>query len=60
VKYQEVELLVHIGEYKRGADKQIDEPSDHIEAVNSFLCQGLHKYDNFKATVDKREQAVGM
>ncbi|MDR2436366.1 MAG: type III secretion system ATPase SctN [Puniceicoccales bacterium] len=59
-KYQEVELLVRIGEYKRGADKQTDEAIDRIEAVNSFLRQGLCEHDNFKATVDKLAQAVGM
>ena len=36
-KYQEVELLVRIGEYKRGADKVTDEAIDRIEAVNNFL-----------------------
>jgi type III secretion protein N (ATPase) len=59
-KYQEVELLVRIGEYKRGADKQTDEAIDRIDAVNTFLRQGLHEYDNFKTTIDKLAQAVGM
>jgi type III secretion protein N (ATPase) len=59
-KYQEVELLVRIGEYKRGADKQTDEAIDRIDAVNAFLRQGLHEHDDFKATIDKLAQAVGM
>ncbi|MDE6432483.1 MAG: type III secretion system ATPase SctN [Opitutales bacterium] len=59
-KYQEVELLVRIGEYKRGADKVTDEAIDRIEAVNNFLKQGLHEYDGFLTTVDKMAQAVGM
>lgn len=59
-KYQEVELLVRIGEYKRGADKQTDEAIDRIEAVNNFLKQGLHDHDDFKTTIDKMAQAVGM
>jgi type III secretion protein N (ATPase) len=59
-KYQEAELLVHRGEHKCGADKQTDEAIDLIEAVNSFLRQGLHEHDNFKAMVDKLAQSVGM
>ncbi|MDR1255415.1 MAG: type III secretion system ATPase SctN [Puniceicoccales bacterium] len=59
-KYQEVEMLVRIGEYKRGADKQTDEAIDRIEAVNGFLRQGLHEHDDFKTTIDKLAQAVGM
>ncbi|MDR1457771.1 MAG: type III secretion system ATPase SctN [Puniceicoccales bacterium] len=59
-KYQEVELLVRIGEYKRGADKITDEAIDKIEAVNNFLRQGLHDRDDFKATIDKMAQVVGL
>ncbi|MDR2629261.1 MAG: type III secretion system ATPase SctN [Puniceicoccales bacterium] len=59
-KYQEVELLVRIGEYKRGADKITDEAIDKIEAVNNFLRQGLHDRDDFKTTIDKMAQVVGL
>ena len=59
-KYQEVELLVRIGEYKRGADKVTDEAIDRIEAVNNFLKQGLSEKDDFKTTIDKMAAAVGL
>ncbi|MDR1401612.1 MAG: type III secretion system ATPase SctN [Puniceicoccales bacterium] len=59
-KYQEVELLIRIGEYKRGADKITDEAIDRIEAVNAFLRQGLSECDDFKKTVDKMAKAVGL
>ena len=59
-KYQEVELLVRIGEYKRGADKVTDEAIDRIEAVNNFLRQGLAEKDDFKTTIDKMAAAVGL
>jgi type III secretion protein N (ATPase) len=59
-KYQEVELLVRIGEHKHGADKQTDEAIYGIEAVNAFLHQGLHEHDDFKTMIDKFAQAVGM
>ena len=38
-KYQEVELLVKIGEYKRGGDAVTDEAIDKIGAINQFLRQ---------------------
>lgn len=38
-KYAEVELLVKIGEYKRGGDTTTDEAIDKIEAIRDFLKQ---------------------
>jgi type III secretion protein N (ATPase) len=38
-KYAEVELLVKIGEYKRGSDAVADEAIEKIDAIRSFLKQ---------------------
>lgn len=38
-KYAEVELLVKIGEYKRGSDAVADEAIDKIDAIRTFLKQ---------------------
>lgn len=38
-KYAEVELLVRIGEYKRGGDAGTDEAIDKIERIRSYLRQ---------------------
>jgi type III secretion protein N (ATPase) len=38
-KYAEVELLVKIGEYKRGGDPTTDEAIDKIEVIREFLKQ---------------------
>ena len=38
-KYQEVELLVKIGEYKRGGDALTVEAIDQHEAIRQFLRQ---------------------
>lgn len=38
-KYQEVELLVKIGEYKRGGDASTDEAIDKHQAITDFLRQ---------------------
>jgi type III secretion protein N (ATPase) len=59
-KYQEVELLLRIGEYKRGNDKDTDEAIDRIDAINGFLRQGLSEKDTFEETVQKIKQAVGL
>jgi len=57
-KYQEVELLLKIGEYKRGTDKATDEAIDKIDAVNEFLRQGLAERPTFDDTIAKLKEAV--
>jgi type III secretion protein N (ATPase) len=59
-KFQEVELLLRIGEYKRGNDKETDEAIDRIDAINGFLRQDLHEKDTFEETVKKLQQVVGL
>lgn len=49
--YRKNELLVKIGEYKRGADKAGDYAIDHIDAVNRFLKQGVDEKCNFEETM---------
>jgi type III secretion protein N (ATPase) len=41
--YKKNELLVKIGEYKRGSDKEADFAIDHIDKVNNFLQQGVEE-----------------
>lgn len=38
-RYQDVELLVRVGEYQRGADKITDEAIAKIDRINQFLRQ---------------------
>ncbi|MBQ9105749.1 MAG: EscN/YscN/HrcN family type III secretion system ATPase, partial [Mailhella sp.] len=57
-KYAEVELLVQIGEYKKGADKEADDALAHIDKVNAFLKQGLDEKSTFEQTVEGLYQAV--
>jgi type III secretion protein N (ATPase) len=38
-RYQEVELLVRVGEYERGSDKAADEAIAKIDRINQFLRQ---------------------
>lgn len=59
-KYQEVELLLRIGEYKRGNDKETDEAIDRMDAIKGFLIQSLDELDDYDTTVQKLCQVVGL
>ena len=52
-KYSEVELLVKIGEYKRGGDANTDEAIDKIEEIRSFLKQRTDERSDFHDTLDR-------
>lgn len=41
--YRKNELLIKIGEYKRGSDRKVDYALDHIDIVNSFLKQKIEE-----------------
>lgn len=57
-KYEEVKLLVRIGEYKRGGDPLTDEALDKIGKINAFLKQGLQEKSSFEETVKGLMQAI--
>ena len=57
-KYQEVELLLKIGEYQKGADKETDEAIAKIDAVNGFLKQGLKDKNTYEETLQMLAKAV--
>ena len=57
-KYAEVELLVQIGEYKAGADPVTDEALSKVEAVNTFLKQGLDEKSAFNETLQALQRVV--
>lgn len=52
-KYQEIELLIQLGEYHKGSDPEADFAVSHIDAVNSYLKQGLNEFTNFEAALSK-------
>ncbi|VUD69237.1 putative ATP synthase YscN [Thalassocella blandensis] len=43
-KYNEVELLVRIGDYQKGNDAEADEAVERITEINDFLKQGTHDH----------------
>ncbi|MEJ0017890.1 MAG: type III secretion system ATPase SctN [Acetobacteraceae bacterium] len=56
-KYNEVELLVRIGEYKKGSDALADEAVAKIEKIRGFLRQPTHDLVGFDDMM-KQLQAV--
>lgn len=57
-KYQEVELLLKIGEYQKGADRATDEAIAKIDKVNAFLCQGLAERPGYDETIRRLKEAI--
>lgn len=51
--YKKNELLIRIGEYKPGSDKDADFAIKHIEKVNRFLKQGVDEKTSFEETLNK-------
>lgn len=51
--YRKNELLIKIGEYKRGQDKAGDFAIDHIDKVNRFLKQGVEEKSTWKETMEQ-------
>lgn len=57
-RYNEVETLLRIGEYKSGSDPETDEAIRRHDAINQFLRQGLDEFDSYQDTTRKLERAV--
>lgn len=57
-KYSELEILVQIGEYEKGADKEADDALARIDNVNSFLRQGLDEHSTFGQTIEALNRVV--
>ena len=52
-KYEEIELLVKIGEYKQGTDPEADEALEKIGPIRDFLRQERHEVVNFQQTLEQ-------
>lgn len=51
--YKKNELLIKIGEYKRGTDKNVDFAIDNVDKVNRFLKQGIDEKSNWQETLQQ-------
>ncbi len=49
--YQEIELLIRVGEYEPGKDALADEAIARRAAILEFLCQSTHEKVSFKDTL---------
>jgi type III secretion protein N (ATPase) len=57
--YKRSEILVKIGEYKKGADPLIDEALDKWPRILEFLKQGTNEFMTFEETQQKLQALVG-
>ena len=53
-----MELLLKIGEYKKGSDPETDEAIAKNGAVNAFLRQALDEKPTYDESIAKLKQAV--
>lgn len=58
-KYEEISMLLQIGEYKSGSDPLADEAVRKIEQINAFLKQGMDERSTFEETVEAMRRLVG-
>ena len=52
-KYDEVELLLKVGEYKKGSDAVADEAIEKMPAIRAFLQQGLDETTSFDEALEQ-------
>ncbi len=57
-KYHEIELLIQLGEYRKGADAEADFAVSRIDQVNAFLKQGIGEKCSFDECVQALIRAV--
>ncbi|MCO7226988.1 type III secretion system ATPase SctN [Pleionea sp. CnH1-48] len=57
-KYKEIELLVRIGEYKKGADPVADEAIAKVPRINQFLTQGMKDKFPFEDVIEQLKSSV--
>ncbi|WP_162583653.1 type III secretion system ATPase SctN [Variovorax sp. PBS-H4] len=56
-KYQDIELLLKVGEYKKGADRMADLAIDRHDAIRDFLRQPTDEHSDYGDTL-KRLKAL--
>ncbi|MEG0036889.1 MAG: type III secretion system ATPase SctN [Victivallaceae bacterium] len=46
--YKANQMLIRIGEYRRGSDREVDFAIDHIDRLNRFLKQDMHEKTTYE------------
>ena len=57
-RYEEIELLVQIGEYRKGNDAEADEALAKIEAIRAFLRQATDEHVPLEHTLKRLAEVV--
>ncbi|MDB2384692.1 type III secretion system ATPase SctN [Endozoicomonas sp.] len=58
-KYDDIELLVKVGEYKQGSDPVADEALQKIEVIREFLRQRTNEFFSYDDVVNHLRQVTG-
>jgi ATP synthase in type III secretion protein N len=58
-KHREIELLLQMGEYQKGADREADEAIAHMPALRQFLQQRPDEFTDFEASTAALLRLVG-
>jgi type III secretion protein N (ATPase) len=56
--YADVELLIKVGEYKKGSDAEADLAIAKYKLINAFLQQGTDEFDTFETVLGKLKVLV--
>jgi type III secretion protein N (ATPase) len=59
-KYDEIKLLVRVGEYKQGSDRVADEALNKIDKINSFLKQPINNITDYENTKKELYHLAGI
>lgn len=59
-KFEEIELLVKVGEYKQGSDAVADEAIQKIDNIRTFLKQRTDEFSDYDDTIRQLRQVVGI
>lgn len=51
--YEKNEDLINIGAYKAGSNPKLDDAIARIDAINGFLCQGVHEQFSYEQIVEQ-------
>ncbi|MEE1887840.1 type III secretion system ATPase SctN [Pseudomonas carassii] len=51
-RYEEVELLLRVGEYTRGQDPAVDLAIDKRDAIRAWLCQTPHEHSSLQQSLE--------
>ncbi|MBS9760554.1 type III secretion system ATPase SctN [Pseudomonas mosselii] len=51
--YEEVELLLRVGEYTRGQDPAVDQAIDKRDAIRAWLCQAPHERSSLQQSLEQ-------